>query len=467
MSSAGGIQLPLEILPLILQFLQWRSRDLHACCLVSKTWNNYATPRLYSRLFLRDQKRLIKALSTLQQYPHLAKLLRILEIRVFPFGLLAEDLERVEASLLDTLLQATNLVELYWTRTGSLTDRVLPYLPALPSLQTLELTGSSRFYTPSNVSEHLISKEKAPSLKYFSLLLPDRNVCEKLPNWANQLGSKLESLSILCQHSALISDEILKGMAQHLTGIKRLSIAGAKAVTEEGISTLIKGRFIEELAIEGLAIHPSTFLRLSTSLKSLRAISLTYPKQSLCSPHDFWQHLAAFVEDLPSLAQFTLYRSSWNTSRVGEEDMLDESNEDASDDELNEAHDSIDNTPCTPQEYRRQEMEKHANSGKPIIRDPLLSTSFLKRLLAARASTLTKLRIHGILMTIEQLRLVCEECEQVQDLVVQLFEDDKVRRPHAAQIITFSLTHICLGLTASINCKAASIELTSHTITPL
>lgn len=84
-------------------------------------------------------------------------------------------------------------------------------------------------------------------------------------------------------------------------------------------------------------------------------------------------------------------------------------------------------TDQTPQEYRRQELEYHASSGKPIIRDPRLSTLFLKRLIMARGLQLTKLRIHGIVSTMEQVRLVCEGCPNLQDVVLQLFEDEKVR----------------------------------------
>jgi hypothetical protein len=254
MRGMSSTELPLEILPLILENLQWRTRDLYACCLVSRTFNRCATPRLYSRLFLRDQQRLIKIFKTLEEHDRLAKLVRVLEIRVYPFGLKAEDLERVEASLLSSLLKATNLHELYWTRTGSLTDRVIPFLPALPSLQTLELTGSSRFYSPKYITKHLIASDKTPNLRHFSILLPDRSVCEELPRWAEQMGSKLQSFSILCQHSPIVTDAVLQGMSQYLTGITRLSIAGAKRVTVEGIVPLLKSGAVRELALEGLEV---------------------------------------------------------------------------------------------------------------------------------------------------------------------------------------------------------------------
>jgi hypothetical protein len=164
--------------------------------------------------------------------------------------------------------------------------------------------------------------------------------------------------------------------------------------------------------------HPASFSRLTPLLTNLQCLSLTYPKQTLCPAQDFWQYLASFVEDLPQLSEFTLYRSSWNTSRIDEGDI----------DDVEEDFDQEDDTQTTPQEYRRQELEQHANTGQPIVREPRLSTSFIKRLLSARGSNLVKLRIHGIASTMEQVRLICQGCSQLQDLVLQLFEDDKVRR---------------------------------------
>lgn len=113
-------QLPVELLPHILEQLSWRVGDLASCCLVSRTWSHYATPLLYSRLFLRNQQRLIQVFRSLHSNSSLAKLVRVLEIRVFPFGLQAEELERLENNILQSLQGAVNLEELHWTRTGSL-----------------------------------------------------------------------------------------------------------------------------------------------------------------------------------------------------------------------------------------------------------------------------------------------------------------------------------------------------------
>lgn len=118
--AALHARLPLEILPHILGHLQWRTRDLAACSLVCTTWHRFATPLLYARLFLRTQQRLIRVFAALEANERLARLVRVLEIRVFPFGLRAEQLEKLEASILRSLQAAVRLEELHWTRTGSL-----------------------------------------------------------------------------------------------------------------------------------------------------------------------------------------------------------------------------------------------------------------------------------------------------------------------------------------------------------
>lgn len=179
--------------------------------------------------------------------------------------------------------------------------------------------------------------------------------------------------------------------------------------------------------------HPASFSRLTPLLSNLHALSLTYPKQTLCPAQDFWQHLASFIENLPNLTEFTVYRSSWNTSQA-DQDGADDIEEDM--EEIDDSHSQSSDHP-TPQEYRRQEMEEHASSGQPIIREPRLSNLFLKRLLLSRGSSLIKLRIHGIVSTMDQVRLICQSCPRLQDLVLQLFEDDKVFNNIEAMVFVF------------------------------
>lgn len=435
-----GNDIPLELLPIILEKLQWRTKDLASCALVNKVWHTYANPFLYARLFLRDQTRLIRVFRTLKENARLAILVHVLEIRVFPFGLQAESLEALEESILHTLQKAINLQELYWTRTGSLTDRVIPFLPSLPRLHTLELTGSSRFYTPSSIGKHLLDPTQTPNLKHFSVLLPDRGVVAELPQWCQRMGAKLESFSILCQHSALITDAILIEASQHLIGLKRLSLAGCKALMMPGILALLKNsRYgIEDLAIEGLAMPPNCLPDIANHLSQLHSLSLTFPRPAH-SITNFWLHLNDMMESLPKIENFTLYTSSWNTPRGMYTDTLDSDEENGeNDEEIHQDHlvrqQQNGNgfgirrfTGNTSQEYRRHELEEHARSGKPIVREPKVDSWFLKRFLPLRGKQLSKLRIHGIVMTIDQVREISIGCPNLKDLVVHLYEGDKVR----------------------------------------
>lgn len=431
--------IPLELLPAILEHLQWRTKDLASCALVNKVWHKYANPLLYARLFLRDQTRLIRVFRTLKENAHLAPLVHVMEIRVFPFGLQAESLEALEESILHTLQKAINLEELYWTRTGSLTDRVIPFLPSLPRLHTLELTGSSRFYTPSSVGKHLLDPKQTPQLKHFSILLPDRGVVAELPQWCERMGSKLESFSILCQHSALVTDSILIEASQHLTGLKRLSLAGCKTLMMSGVMALLKNsRYgIQDLALEGLAMPPDCLPKLAVYLEQLHSLSLTFPRPAHSITH-FWVHLTDMMDSLSNIENFTLYTSSWNTPRGMYTDTLD-SDEDMGENDDESHHDHLLRqqrngngagtrryTGNTSQDYRRHELEEHARSGKPIVREPKVDSWFLKRFLSSRGEQLIKLRIHGIVMTIDQVREISFGCPNLKDLVVHLYEGDKV-----------------------------------------
>uniref|UniRef100_V5ES05 Uncharacterized protein n=1 Tax=Kalmanozyma brasiliensis (strain GHG001) TaxID=1365824 RepID=V5ES05_KALBG len=58
---------------------------------------------------------------------------------------------------------------------------------------------------------------------------------------------------------------------------------------------------------------------------------------------------------------------------------------------------------------------------------PLLPTSFLSRVVASRGGQLTKLRLHGIGLSLDQLGVITQHCRSLQDLVIQIWEDDLPR----------------------------------------
>lgn len=70
--------LPLELVPEILHPLSSRLGCLASCALVSRIFNQYATPLLYSHLVLRSQRRLELLFRTLATKPRIAQLLKAL-----------------------------------------------------------------------------------------------------------------------------------------------------------------------------------------------------------------------------------------------------------------------------------------------------------------------------------------------------------------------------------------------------
>lgn len=263
-AGASLSDLPLDLLRPTLAFLQYRVTDLAACAQVSRLFNQAATPYLYERLFLRDHRRLQLVFRTLSQRPELCRLVSILELRVFPFGLNAERLEQLEDRIERTLVQAVNLRQLVWTRTGSLNDRLLPHLlRSSPSLKRLEITGDARTWTTNT-----LIREIQPGIEHLSIILPERTVINALVDIAAKLqhasSAGLRSLSLLCQHSPFLTDAHLLAMAPALSALERLSLAGCRAVTASGIAAVLKSALssqdqtnvtgVKELALEGLNV---------------------------------------------------------------------------------------------------------------------------------------------------------------------------------------------------------------------
>lgn len=236
------------------------------------------------------------------------------------------------------------------------------------------------------------------------------------------------------QRSPFVTDEVLAQIAKYLSGLRRLSVAGCKWVTAEGLLPLLRSTQgqIRELAFESLAVHPSSYTALAKHLTNLTSLSLTFPGQNLCLASEHWPALADFVEALPRLQAFTHYLSSWNT-RTGAHDTHRDSrgseHADDSDDDIRRDRSEVTND----QNQNRRDPDTIAQptgtvslqrSRKPM--EPKLSATFLRRFIMARGSQLTKLRVHGLAASMNQLEEVCNGCPQLRDLVLQLYESDKV-----------------------------------------
>lgn len=485
--------LPLDLLEPILSHLRHRVRDLAACALVCRRFYQLATPLLYERVFLRDQTRLKLVFGCLGHNQNLCALIRVVELRVFPFGLDAERLEQLEVDIESTFRHAINLEELVWTRAGSLNDRLLPtLLGSSAKLQRLELAGDARLWTMPTLLNHI-----PPSVQSLSLILPERaalwglvDIAKKLlndpePEASSALASHadavqmdsgsvkqangLQSLSILCQHSTHLADATLIAVAPHLKHLRRLSLAGCRAVTGRGIEAILRhacedGHGVSDLAMEGLNIQAQGVDLLHPYASSLRLLSLTYPRSAsssgsrslpAASVHDFYTSFAKLIEEAINLEELTHYAGagsrpamdSGNEGNEGEDARLVNLDElDDGESEYDEAGEYVEavrkdsnasgdaSWTCNdwirrfsgppPAGSVRYGLPKKSTAPSNL---PVLPTWFLIRLLASRGSQLRKLRLHGIGLSLDQLGMIAQHCRKVQELVIQIWEDDLPR----------------------------------------
>ncbi|PWN45888.1 hypothetical protein IE81DRAFT_363718 [Ceraceosorus guamensis] len=406
--GASRSTLPLELVPEIMQRFSQSVGCLAACALVSRTFNRYATPYLYSNLILRSQGRLKLLFRTLVARPELALLLKALEIRVYPFGLRAEELEQLEHSICEALRSATQLEALCWTRTGSLNDRVLPVLSALPSLRHLEITGDARTWSPKTLLEHL-----PPQLESFAVVLPDRSLISSLRLIAQRCHS-LKSFSVLLQHSAHLDDAHLIDLAKYLTSLERISLAGCRAVSQAGLTPLLLASRsgIRELALEGTAVNPSALPSLAPMLQRLRQLSLTLPRARVTSVEDFLVSLAGLVRRLPFLEDLTLYASSYNRP---------ESNPDFADDSNDSDREGDGIEASAVPALSTAEFPTRALQNPSTKQDQL---DFLMcELVQATEGRLRRLRAQGVRLSARGLNTLCRRAPLLSQLVVHVSSD--------------------------------------------
>lgn len=284
-----------DVLPYVLGHLAWRVRDLAVCCRVCRLWHAVATPLLYERIWLRNQTRLVRVFATLAQRPPLAKCVRILELRVFPFGMPAEALEALETHIVQALQFMTNLRELRWTRTGSLSDRVLLHMfDATHHLQTLELTGDSRTWSPRLLAECI-----PRSVTSLSFLLPDATVVRHLPDIVAQLDGRLASLQLLCMHSSVVTDDILRTLAPLVPRLQRLALIGCKHVHGPGIEALAS---VHDLCLEAVGLGPQALMRVVP--QHVQSLVLTLPRHDVPG---FLDEVGAVLGSCDGLQHLTLY----------------------------------------------------------------------------------------------------------------------------------------------------------------
>lgn len=458
--SKMSASLPLEILPLILQQLSSANRlsTLATCSLVCQTWSQFTRPYLWRRLWFRSQDRVHKVFSVLGEHPDLCSLVKIIELRVFPFGLPAGQAEQLEENICRALNWMHNLEELTWTRTGSLSNRILPdLLTGREKLHTLEVTGNTRFFDVDllwkGVSHRGEQGFPLPNLRHISFVLPDSAAIKALIELAKR--ATLKSVLIFCHHSTVFQNVHAELLSESLAHVEKLEIVGCRRLEADALRKMVSSsqNGIRMLKLEGCGVHPSQLPTLAGPLsRNLRALSLTLPRPSFCPHSEFYTHLATLVSSLDNLTDFTLYAPGGVRAGDGDGGIDDA---DAGDGEAG-PHDDFHDTAA--QQHSNSTTTTEQSSTTHLV--PKMPLSFLRSLLTSRETglphrRLTRLRVYGIICSAQGLKLVgsdagpdlsgshhTQQHTGLRDLVVQLESGPVVsRQRNLWPCFTMYLTH--------------------------
>ncbi|GAA6026843.1 hypothetical protein JCM8097_005901 [Rhodosporidiobolus ruineniae] len=310
--------LPLELLPQLLAPLVSR-RDLVNVSLVNREWRLVGQQLLYRwiRLFGRDLAIALTLFQTLADCPHLARLVRTLEIRVYPLSMKVEEARAIEAVAIKALRNCVNCESLVWTRKGALTDRVWEAINTLPRLRSFEFNAHTNLSPGSWDADHLLN---LPPLRSMSLILPDRAVSNIIPAFLNSQRQKsgeenqllLEELSILCRESTVINDKVVFALAPAMSGsrIRSLAFAGCSKLTGDPLLALLPHLpHLRNLALEACNLDPSFYTLAAPHLAQLHSLKLTHPGPRHPTLPAFFPALETLLSEATSLTAFTLYHS--------------------------------------------------------------------------------------------------------------------------------------------------------------
>ena len=243
----GFLDLPVELLPLILQHIV-RPAHIASLCLVNKQFQTFATSQLYERVFIfawhTDSKTRVSfnswwfarklcssrsrgyscsthliSMSHLQNmYDNLVShsfnmhcvyqrrwyfcwhgnydwlsLCRTTAIRDFPKPFSFAERKSLLELCSRGVRNCVNLRSCTWTRDGSLTTDILDSLKACPDLQELEINGHhDGHYDPSVLADF-------KRLRRISLIMPSSPVIDILPYWTSNCTNSLRHLSLICK----------------------------------------------------------------------------------------------------------------------------------------------------------------------------------------------------------------------------------------------------------------------------
>lgn len=291
---------------------------------------------------------------------------------------------------MQSIRAAENLEVLCWTRTGSLSDRViLSMFEHMHQLRRLELTGNSRTWSPA-----LLATRLPPSVRDLSFILPDRAVLEHIPLMLQHLDAPLQGINLLCMDSSLVTDAWLSTLATLAPSLQRLSLVGCKQVHGEGLRALVTPH-LREVALESLALEAGVLSSLALRMPHLTSLTVTYPKKVADAPA-FFQEVSHIWAMCHRLHTMVLYARGGSAPVVDGNSYVGDDSDDAEEGTLRDTA-------------------------------PRMSTACLHQWAASpAAATLRVLRMPGVGVSLGQLSVMTSSpiAQGLRELVVQLYEYD-------------------------------------------
>ncbi|GAA5906189.1 hypothetical protein JCM8208_000658 [Rhodotorula glutinis] len=385
------VDLPLELLPQLLAPLVSR-RDLSSAALVCRAWRSTAQQLLlrHVRLFGRDLAIAPLLFHTLVDHPHLAAMVRKLEVRVYPLSMKLRERQEMEDLAIRMLANCVAVEDLVWTRKGALTDRVFEAIVALPKLRRFECNAHTNLSPGSWDADHFLD---LPPLRSLSLILPDRNVANLLPAFLAKQRSLaatstsragdddnalvLEELSILCRESTVVNDRVVAALAPSLANshLTSLALAGCAKLTGAPLVALLPTLpHLRHLALEACALDPSSFfLAAAPHFAALESLKLTHPGPRHPSTAAFLPALEALLDHTHALTALTLYHSGASATGLREW--------------------------------------------------PVLPLAFVQHVAATVGARLRKFEVSGVLVSVEAVEALTERARELRNVVLHLGQE--------------------------------------------
>ncbi|KAH7337636.1 hypothetical protein B0J17DRAFT_663691 [Rhizoctonia solani] len=195
-------------------------------------------------------------------------------------------------------------------------------------------------------------------LQSLTLIMPARPVVELLPKWSAKNKDTLQSLVIICKATPYINDEILQRMLPSLLNLRRLHLAGCIKVTETSTCS-------QRFDMNTLASACSTHRR----LQFLTSISLTMPPSKEPGQRRKWFGDVILLLKHSPLESFQLYASG------GTDELI--------------SYEGVDH-------------------------------EALKELVDSHASTLRRIGIQRLIISLKSLAYSCEKCSQLEEIFATL-----------------------------------------------